>query len=104
MAFHELSANAAEHGALSAPAGRVAVEWSIDWRGGKTPALEIQWRESGGPPASSPGARGFGSRLLEGGLAQELNAEVRLDFAPAGLECRIRLPLSAKVAAGLPDQ
>jgi PAS domain S-box-containing protein len=103
MAFHELSANAAEHGALSVPAGRIAVEWSVDWRGGRTPALDIQWQESGGPPVSPRGARGFGSRLLEGGLAQELDAEVRFDFAPAGLECRIRLPLSAKVAAGLPD-
>ena len=103
MAFQELSANAAEHGALSAPAGRIAVEWSVDWRSGRTPALDIQWQESGGPPVSPPGARGFRSRLLEGGLAQELDAEGRLDFAPAGLECRIRLPLSAKVAAGLPD-
>ena len=100
MAFHELATNAARHGALTAPAGRVTVDWGIDWRGGKAPALEVHWRESGGPPVSSPGARGFGSRLLEGGLAQELNAEVRLDFAPAGLECRIRLPLSAKVAVG----
>jgi PAS domain S-box-containing protein len=100
MAFHELAINAAKHGALSAPAGRVEVGWSTDLRGGKTPALEILWRETGGPAVAQPRRSGFGSRLIERGLAHELEAEVRLDFEPAGLQCRIRLPLSAKVAIG----
>jgi PAS domain S-box-containing protein len=100
MAFHELSTNAARHGALAVAAGRVAVEWGIDWRGGKTPALELCWRESGGPAVAPPQRSGFGRRLIERGLAHELGAEVGLDFTPAGLQCRIRLPLSAKVAVG----
>jgi PAS domain S-box-containing protein len=100
MAFHELATNAARHGALTRAAGRVAVEWSIDWRGGETPALEIGWRESGGPAVAPPPRSGFGRRLIERGLALELNAEVGLEFAPDGLQCRIRLPLSALVAAG----
>ena len=100
VAFHELSTNAAKYGALSTAAGEVAVDWSIDWRGGKMPALEICWRESGGPPVEPPPRSGFGLRLIEQGLALELSAEVRLDFAPDGLKCHIRLPLSAKVTAG----
>jgi two-component sensor histidine kinase len=100
MAFHELSTNAARHGALAVAAGRVAVEWRVDWRGGKTQALELCWRESGGPAVAPPQRSGFGRRLIERGLAHELGAEVGLDFAPAGLQCRIRLPLSAKVAVG----
>jgi len=98
MAFHELSINAAKYGALSAPDGRVEVAWRTDWRGGKTPALEILWRESCGPPVRQPRRAGFGTRLIERGLGHELSAEVRLDYAAAGLECRIRLPLSAKIA------
>jgi hypothetical protein len=47
-----------------------------------------------------PQRSGFGRRLIERGLAHELGAEVGLDFTPAGLQCRIRLPLSAKVAVG----
>jgi len=100
MALHELSTNAAKYGALSTASGAVAVDWSIDWRGGKTPALEICWREAAGPPVEPPPRSGFGMRLIEQGLALELSAEVRLEFAPDGLECVIRLPLSAKVTVG----
>jgi PAS domain S-box-containing protein len=104
IAFHELAGNAASHGALANAAGTVAVDWSVDWRGGRTPALEIRWREAGGPAVAPPQRSGFGRRLIERGLAQELGAEVRLDFAPDGLLCRIRLPLSAKIsAAALPE-
>ena len=104
MALHELAANAAKHGALSTTIGEVAVEWSIDWRGGKSPALEICWRESGGPPVERPQRSGFGTRLIRRGLGIELNAEADLDFAPDGLQCRIRLPLSTKLTVGPPAQ
>ncbi len=66
---------------------------------GKAPAVEILWRERGGPAVRPPERRGFGSRLLERGLAQEFGGTVRLDFAPTGVQCRIRLPLAGKVAA-----
>ena len=97
MAFHELAINAVNYGALSAPEGRVEVVWRTDWRGGKTPALEFLWREASGPPVRPPRRTGFGTRLIERGLGQELGAEVRLDYAATGLECQIRLPLSAKI-------
>lgn len=60
------------------------------------PLVEIAWRERGGPPVRRPERRGFGSRLLERGLTQEFGGTVRLDFAPAGLECDICLPLGGK--------
>lgn len=44
-----------------------------------------------GPPAR----RGFGSRLIERGLARELRAETRLLFAAPGLRCEIDVPLAA---------
>jgi PAS domain S-box-containing protein len=91
MAFQELATNAAKHGALSVPGGRVAVEWQT--AAPDTDAVEIRWTERGGPPVTSPRRRGFGSRLLERGLAYEFKAAVRLDFAPSGLQCVIRLPL-----------
>jgi two-component sensor histidine kinase len=40
-----------------------------------------------------PGRRGFGTKLLEGALADQLEGEVLLDFAPAGLSCAIEFPL-----------
>jgi two-component sensor histidine kinase len=96
MAFHELATNAAKHGALSVPGGRIAISWTADGSG-DTGVIHLLWAERGGPTVQPPARRGFGLRLIERGLAHELKAEVRLDFAPAGLECRIRLPLSRKV-------
>ena len=96
MAFHELATNAAKYGALSVPGGRVRVAWQIDHAAG--PAMvEIAWLEADGPEVSAPDRRGFGSRLIEQGLAVELGGEVHLDFAPGGVRCRMRLPVSAKI-------
>jgi two-component sensor histidine kinase len=55
--------------------------------------LQLVWRESGGPPVMAPQTLGFGSRLLEKGLARELCGHVCLDFAVDGLVCRIDMPL-----------
>jgi PAS domain S-box-containing protein len=97
MALHELATDAARHGALSVPQGRVAVTWSLVPKdpGEGEPRLLLRWRESGGPALAGPPARrGFGSRLLERGLALELCGTVRMDFAPGGLVCEIEAPLS----------
>ncbi|MBD0274939.1 MAG: PAS domain S-box protein, partial [Acetobacteraceae bacterium] len=93
LAFHELATNAAKHGALSAPGGRVEVGWALEsGEGGGEPVLAISWTERGGPPVRPPVRRGFGSRSVERGLPQEFGAAVSLRSAPAGVECRIRLP------------
>ena len=99
MAFHELATNAAKYGALSNDDGHVEVVWSVDWRSEPAPAIVLTWTETGGPPVRPTQRRGFGSRLIEQGLAQELGAVVTLDFDPAGLICRMHLPLSNKVSA-----
>jgi signal transduction histidine kinase/FixJ family two-component response regulator len=90
MALHELATNAVKHGALSSQAGRVSLSWATD---GEPRMLKLHWAETGGPPVVAPRKRGFGSRLIELGLAQDLGGEVRLDFAPAGVRCAIEAPL-----------
>jgi PAS domain S-box-containing protein len=89
LVFHELATNAAKYGSLSAPTGDVEVGWSL--AAGDPPTLELTWREQGGPPVSPPRRRGFGSRLIERTLGA---GDSRLEFAPGGLVCRIRLPLA----------
>jgi hypothetical protein len=37
--------------------------------------MRLRWQESGGPVVTPPGRKGFGSRLIEGGLAQDLCGE-----------------------------
>ncbi|GGC71702.1 hypothetical protein GCM10011504_56670 [Siccirubricoccus deserti] len=92
LALHELATNAAKHGSLSVPEGGVEVTWTLEKRGER---LVLCWREFGGPPVRMPERRGFGSRLLEQGLAREFGGEVQLDFAPSGVECRISMALPA---------
>jgi two-component sensor histidine kinase len=96
MVFHELATNAAKHGALSNDAaGQIDIAWQIE----PTPhgdRMRLRWQESGGPPVTPPGRKGFGSRLIEGGLAQELDGEVRLDYEPAGVVCQIIMPVLRK--------
>jgi len=97
MALHELTINALKHGAWKG-SGRIdiAVEPRED-------EVVVAWRESGGPPVSPPARRGFGSRLLERGVAGEVHGEVKLDFAPSGLVCTIRAPLSARLQVIQPE-
>lgn len=93
MALHELCTNALKHGALGAPGGRIAISWSA-CPAGKGRRLLMRWQERGGPPASPPARKGFGSRLIEQGLARELDGTVQLAFEPEGLVCTIDVPLA----------
>ncbi len=93
LVFHELASNSVRYGALSSPDGRVEVVWAVEAPG----VVVIDWRETGGPPVLVPTRRGFGSRLIEEGLPREMGGEATLTFAPSGLTCQIRTPLSAKV-------
>ena len=82
LAMHELATNAVKYGALSTGAGRVAVCWTVE--GGR---MRLTWTETGGPLVSPPQGRGFGARMLEQGLAEELSGTVKLAFRPEGLVC-----------------
>jgi PAS domain S-box-containing protein len=92
MTLHELCTNALKYGALSTPGGRIDISWS-------TPStstgnrLVMLWEEKGGPPVVPPTRTGFGSRLIQYGLARELNGTVRLVYEPSGVVCTIDVPL-----------
>jgi len=89
MGAHELATNAVKYGALSRDGGRVSVSWTVE-----DGVVSLDWVETGGPPVIPPARRGFGSRLLERGLAHELGGHVELSFPPDGVRCRIRARLS----------
>ncbi|WP_342151606.1 sensor histidine kinase [Methylorubrum sp. SB2] len=89
MVLHELCTNAAKHGALSVPEGRVALDWRTEPAETGADRLHLVWRESGGPPVTAPKRRGFGSRLIERGLSAELGGHARIDFPQDGVVCEI---------------
>jgi PAS domain S-box-containing protein len=92
MVIHELVTNAAKHGALSSPDGRVSVTWD---RAGTDAAaiLTITWRELGGPPITAPVPSGYGLSLIRDLIPHELGGTVDLKFPSDGACCKIEIPL-----------
>jgi PAS domain S-box-containing protein len=96
MVFHELATNAAKHGALSVPEGRVSVSWSVEGPGG---TLRIRWVETHGPHPGFPARRGVGSRVIEATVMGQLGGTVDRRWPDEGMVCDIVLPL-ARARAG----
>lgn len=92
LAAHELTTNAAKYGALSVPAGRVTVRWSVEPKSGAR-QLDLTWTEMGGPTVNGQGAKGFGSRLIEQVFTRELGGTVHMTYSAEGLSCRAVFPL-----------
>lgn len=89
MALHELGTNAAKYGALSCPQGRVTINWTL----GQDGAFTFCWQETGGPAVHPPTRKGFGLRMIERALANDINGKISTDFLPDGLVCRITATL-----------
>jgi PAS domain S-box-containing protein len=92
IAFNELATNAVKYGALSNAAGSILIEWTME----TTPTgqrLLLNWKEKDGPPVTPPAHKGFGSRVIESGLAHELEGTIHLDYRPDGFVCTMDIPL-----------
>ena len=90
VTVHELATNAAKYGALSVPEGTVHVEWSSAKEG----RLLLRWTESGGPPVKPSTRRGFGTRVMESMIRDQMMGDMRFDWRAEGLACEISLPAS----------
>jgi PAS domain S-box-containing protein len=91
IAFHELAANAVKFGAFSNDAGSIVIAWTIE----PTPKgdrLILHWQEKDGPPVAPPSRKGFGSQVIERGLAHELDGSVQLEYPQTGVVCTINIP------------
>lgn len=86
LAMHELATNAVKYGALSVPAGKVTVCWTLQpLETGEEFAME--WRESEGPAVPPPQAEGFGGKVIRHSIAHEAKSRIALDYLPDGLRC-----------------
>ncbi|MDR6992921.1 HWE histidine kinase domain-containing protein [Luteimonas sp. 3794] len=103
MALHELASNAVKYGALSQDGGEVHISWDCT-DADEGAAMAFTWRESGGPEVQPPTRRGFGLRLLERGLRNDLGGDVELAYAPDGVVFRATAPLeTAPVEGAMPE-
>ncbi|HEY8565837.1 MAG TPA: sensor histidine kinase [Beijerinckiaceae bacterium] len=97
MVVHELVTNAAKHGALAVPTGRLTVSWAVDEAPGGS-VLSLDWREVGKAPEVPEGRQGFGTTLLDR-LAQQLGGTIERDFAPDGVRVRLAAPIPEDLSA-----
>ncbi len=98
IVLHELATNAVEYGAFSNEAGSVSISWSRERRT-EGDRLWVHWQERNGPPVAQTRSKGFGSWVIERGLAHELGGRVTLEYPPEGVECTIDIPAPDRVIA-----
>jgi two-component sensor histidine kinase len=89
LLFHELATNAAKHGSLSFPNGRVLVDWRDNGE-----EIALTWKECGGPRVKRPNQVGFGSQLLDI-CTKSLSGTRQEDFGPDGYTCTLTFKLTA---------
>ncbi|UWU20299.1 sensor histidine kinase [Rhizobium sp. CB3060] len=84
LILHELATNSVKYGALSAPEGKITIEWtSADGEIGQM--IRLIWTESGGPIVKAPTITGFGTTVTKAHAAAAFSGTVEIDFRPTGL-------------------
>jgi PAS domain S-box-containing protein len=96
LLFHELTTNALKYGSLSVDGGAVTIAWRVEGDGDAC-ELVVDWTEEGGPAASPPTRKGFGSRLIRLGLVGTGGSDIR--YEPVGFQASFRAPLAQVEAA-----
>src|SRR5881275_426325 len=97
MTLNELCTNTTKFGALSVPAGRVEIAWTV---AGSTPRLHLTWSEKGGPMVQAPTKRSFGTRLVET-LGKQLKGDVRLTYETSGFVYALDVPLASLTSSAV---
>ncbi len=92
LVVHELATNASKYGALSVPAGQLAIHWNVIERDG-VKRFVLSWREQGGPLAEPPSRRGFGSKLITSIAGSQFGCEPRLVYDSDGFSYMLDAPL-----------
>jgi two-component sensor histidine kinase len=90
LIFHELATNAGKYGAFSSARGLLQVSWSVSGD-----RLNVAWDETEGPPVTSVGAAGFGTKLLKSALTP-FDGKSEITFLKTGVHCTMqcRIPLA----------
>src|SRR6202789_3354333 len=94
MTLNELCTHTTKFGALSVPAGRIQIVWSID---DTNQRLLLTWTEKDGPEVHPPARQSFGTRLI-GSLGQQLKGEVELIYHATGFVYVLNVPMASLVA------
>src|SRR6185369_4861832 len=88
LVVHEMMTNSAKYGALADSTGQVEVVWRLD----PNSSLEIEWKESGGPPVQPPSRRGFGTTIIERSVPFDLKGDAEIRFDLLGVQATFVIP------------
>jgi PAS domain S-box-containing protein len=89
LVFHELATNSSKYGALSSPHGRVRVITALE-----CDKVVITWDETGGPAVAEPSSTGFGTRLTNLSITNQMGGSIEREWAPDGLKVRVEVAAS----------
>lgn len=90
LIFHELATNSMKYGSLSSDEGRVNLAISRDGD-----MVAFKWIENGGPAISEPPSNsGFGSKLIEMSVTQQLGGALERLWLPTGLQINMEVRAS----------
>jgi two-component sensor histidine kinase len=91
LVIHELAANAAVHGALSAATGKLRIQW----QGTGTPGgFRLIWRETGTKAPTSDLKKGFGTLMAGAMVEKQLAGRMNRDWLEDGLKIVLEIPAS----------
>ncbi|QKK33381.1 PAS domain-containing protein (plasmid) [Rhizobium indicum] len=93
MVLYELLMNARQFGALSSAAGAVQFKWALVEDTQEATRLRMSWVEYGGPAVTPPDRQGFGIRLIERSIRNDLDGSVEASFAQSGFRCEMEFLL-----------
>jgi two-component system CheB/CheR fusion protein len=96
MVLYELATNAVKYGALSHPAGHLAVSWRLE---GSLPAdrVTLTWTESGGTTPPKELAGGFGVNFVKRSFEYEMQGTAGMEPIDGGLRWTLQFPISQNV-------
>lgn len=92
LVIHELTTNSIKYGALSVPIGKITVRWQPFEKDGRQ-MIHLVWTETGGPPASEPSRKGFGTTVIKRHAEGAFGGQVLTEYREAGFEWTLEAPM-----------
>jgi two-component sensor histidine kinase len=87
LVVHELATNSVKYGALSKAGGTLDVSCTVD-----ESEVVIVWTEKGGPPVTvAEGQAGFGSKLVNRSITDQLGGSITFDWPVEGVIVTLRM-------------
>jgi PAS domain S-box-containing protein len=94
IAFHELATNSAKYGVLSAPGGRITVEWKLETGSDGKKGFCLTWTEVDGPAVADVSEHGFGRIVLEKVTPAALGGDGEVTNLPNGIRWTLHAPMT----------